>query len=210
MKTHLIGGLLLLGSALAANDATADSGLYAGASIGRSTIQASDNVDIFGSARKFKLNGDDTGFKLFGGYMFLPVLGIEVGYVDFGQPDDNTGFSVPTTPQLDVNGDLKVDANGYTASLLGKLPIGPVNVFAKAGILSWKAHAKVNVTATDGTTTASNSFSDNADGNDFTYGVGAGVSFGSLEVRAEYEKYDIGDVDDLYMLSLGLVWNLPI
>jgi hypothetical protein len=44
-------------------------------------------------------------------------------------------------------------------------------------------------------------------GTDTAYGVGAAVELGSLQIRAEYEAFDISDIEDLYMLSAGFVFT---
>ena len=45
------------------------------------------------------------------------------------------------------------------------------------------------------------------DGSDPAYGVGAAIELGGLQLRAEYEMFDISDVDDLYMLSAGIAFS---
>jgi len=37
--------------------------------------------------------------------------------------------------------------------------------------------------------------------------VGVKFSLASVEIRGEYEIYDIEDSDDVAMLSVGLVWR---
>ncbi len=48
------------------------------------------------------------------------------------------------------------------------------------------------------------------DGSDPAYGIGARFAFGNLEIRGEYEMFDIDPEDtssaDVYMLSAGLVY----
>ena len=74
--------------------------------------------------------------------------------------------------------------------------LGPVNIFVKAGAISWDAQATIDGIDEGGD-----------DGSDPAYGVGLSFAIGSVEIRAEYEAFDISDVDDLYMLSAGLVWR---
>ena len=45
------------------------------------------------------------------------------------------------------------------------------------------------------------------DGTDTAYGVGAAFNLGSFQIRAEYEVFDISDVEDLTMLSAGFVFT---
>ena len=44
-------------------------------------------------------------------------------------------------------------------------------------------------------------------GSDPAYGVGLRFTLGSIEIRGEYEVFDIEDADDVYMASAGLVWR---
>ena len=48
--------------------------------------------------------------------------------------------------------------------------------------------------------------SESEDGTDLGYGLGAAFELGPLEVRGEYELYDLDDAD-LSMLSLGLLYR---
>jgi OOP family OmpA-OmpF porin len=45
------------------------------------------------------------------------------------------------------------------------------------------------------------------DGTDFSYGVGAQFRVWSLSLRAEYERFDIGDADTVDLISLGVTWT---
>lgn len=73
MKTKLIIALI---AASAASFAQAQS--YIGANVGRSELKA----DLAG-AGSFK--DTDTGFKLYGGYQFNPIFGLEAGYNNLGK-----------------------------------------------------------------------------------------------------------------------------
>ena len=49
--------------------------------------------------------------------------------------------------------------------------------------------------------------SDSDSGSDPAYGAGLRFSLGSMEIRGEYELFDIDGSDDVYLLSAGLVWT---
>ena len=38
-------------------------------------------------------------------------------------------------------------------------------------------------------------------------GLGAAINVGSFQIRAEYEVFDVSDVEDLYMMSAGFVYT---
>ena len=161
--------------------AGSDSGFYVGGSVGQASV--GDIEDPTGGG-DISFDGDDTGYKLFVGYNFgvIPLLdlGIEGGYIDLGNPDD---------------GGLEVKADGYTLAGLVGGRIGPVGLFAKLGMINWDADLS------DGIDSAGD------DGTDPLYGIGARLNFGSLEVRAEYEYFDIDTASDVDFLSLGAAWN---
>lgn len=173
----IAAGALLLP---AASFAGTESGFYVGAGVGQASIGDIDS-DEFG---EFEYDGDDTGWKIFAGYNFglIPFLdlAIEGGYVDFGKPDDDG---------------IEIDANAFDIFGLVGVNVGPVGLFAKAGLIQWDADAS------DGNDSGSD------DGTDPAYGVGARLKFGSLEVRAEYELFDIDGVDDVSLLSASGVWT---
>jgi len=176
--------LLLAALALVAHAATAaDNGIYLGASVGQANVQIDDE---FGS----NFNADDTGYKLILGFRPLDWFGVEASYVDFGSPDDRIST---------VEGDTKVNASldGISAFAVGFLAVGPVDVFAKAGVINWDGSVKAPDLGVSG----------GNDGTDFAYGIGAQFRVWSLSLRAEYEKFDIEDTDDVNMLSLGVTWT---
>jgi len=167
--------------------AQAESGLYAGGSVGSVTIQADipdeDNID-----EVFEFDENDFAWKAFAGYNFdLTVvdLAIEGGYVDLGAPSGDI---------LGTN--VELDANGWDIFGLAGLQLGPIGAFAKAGVISWDVEATVEgLDAGDD------------DGTDPAYGVGVRFNVGSFEIRGEYEMFDLDNVDDVFMLSAGLVWT---
>lgn len=177
-------GVLVLAAAPFAT-ASADSGFYLGGSVGNSTVEA--NVSDPSLPQDFSFDESDFAYKVFGGFgADLPVLrlGVEGGYVDLGAPSG------------DVLGEsIELDTTGISVFGVVGIDLGLIDVFGKVGLISWD----VDVSA------AGESFSD--DGSDAAYGVGLGFSLGSVEVRGEYEIFDISDVDDVTMLSVGLVWT---
>jgi len=167
---------LLLGPA-----AYADSGFYIGGSIGDAAMSASDiDVDV-------DFDDSDTAGKIFLGYIVdMPVVdfGIEAAYVDFGAPSE-----------MIFGEEFELDVTGLSA--FGTLGVdwGLFGVFAKAGVVSWDADFIV-----DSVELGSD------DGSDSAYGVGFRFTFSSVEVRAEYEVFDVEEVD-VDMISVGVLWR---
>jgi hypothetical protein len=172
--------LLLLASNGAAT--AADNGFYLGASVGNANLEIDDLAGI--SEADFK--GDDTGYKLIAGIRPLDWLAVEASWVDFGDAEDRIQFQSQDIP-------LRISGDGISAFAVGFLPIGPVDLFAKGGIISWDSKI-------------SGDFDDD-DGTDLAYGVGAQFRVWSISLRAEYEIFDVDDVDDLSMISVGATFT---
>lgn len=173
-KTILLTTAALLGTT--APVFAADNGIYLGVSVG----QAGLDIDNISGAADFK--GKDTGYKFIAGIRPLDWLAVEASYVNFGKPDDTV-----------LSQQLKAEGDGISAFAVGFLPVGPFDVFAKAGLLTWD------------TKVATRSF--DRDGTDFAYGAGVQFRLLSLSIRAEYEKFNVDEVDDLDMVSIGVTYT---
>ena len=175
--------------ALASTQASAQGVL--GGSIGQGDI---DEEVASGLITSGSVDGKDTAWKLFGGYMFSPNLGIEGAYVNLGEVSySGEFFGSPVTGG-------KVEITGFTIAALGNLPINEqFSVFGKLGLFVWEAEAS--------DITGGLPFSDKADGTDLMFGVGLGYQFSrNLGVRAEYEMF-AADEADAGLVSIGIVWR---
>lgn len=185
----------LFAAMLAAPVAYADMGPYIGASIGQGTIEDGESIDDGqGGFDDVEFDEDDFGYKIYAGFMFLPFLGVEGGYIDFGNPE--TDFSSTIVGNVDI----ELEADGFEGYLVGLLPLGPVEIFAKLGMVSYDVEGNID--------TAFGDFSIEDDGEELAGGVGASIGLGNLKIRAEYQMYDVDGVDDLYMISAGLTYHL--
>ncbi len=123
----------------------------------------------------------DTSFKIFGGTMFTPNFGLEVGYVDLGE--------------LSVNYDDGVDfinatyeSTAFYVAGLGMLPLNDqAGLFLKAGFARWDLEEKITSSLFPSETTSES-------GTDLMFGLGAQFAVNNLLLRAEFERFtDIGD-----------------
>ena len=182
-RSSLAASLLTLTAAPFA--AHADSGFYIGGSAGGATLEA-ELGDIGIPGLPSDIDEDDTAFKVYAGYTFdLPLLnlGIEAGYVDFGEPD------------IDVGGEeLVIDTTGINLWGIAAFEAGPVDIFGKLGYISWDLDGEFQ----------NLKFSD--DGSDIGYGLGLAFNVGPVQVRGEYELYDADD-GDIAMASVGIVYQ---
>ena len=161
-----------------------DSGLYIGGSLGYSSL------DLAISAYEeegVNFDDDDMGWKIYAGYNFglIPALdlAVEGSYVDLGEA---------SLSYLDESVGLGVTA--YDLFGVACFNVGPVGIFGKVGNVWWDG----KVSSPMGT------YSDSS--NDMAYGVGLKVQFGSLAVRAEYERFEV-DVADVDFVSAGVTWT---
>lgn len=175
MKRHLLVAVLALFLAVPAAHAGI---VYVGASAGSSSLNVGDPT--------FSFDESDTGYKGFVGVNFLKFFGAELSYVDFGTPEGSDAML----------GTIAVESKGWQVAFLGRIPLWKFELFAKAGVIAWDSEASFSAPMIP-------SVSD--DGSDLTYGVGAKFKFTDhFAIRAEWETYDVEDIDSLDMSSFGL------
>ena len=176
-RVVLIGAMLGVVSAF---QARAADGLYLGAGVGQSSVKDDTGSGTFDSTA--------TGYKAFLGYRFnkIPIIDLaaEAGYVDFGKPSQTVGAQ---------NAEFKLHG-GYLAGLL-IFPIGPFDIYGKGGALSWKTESTIS------------SINNSRSGTDGFYGVGAAFYFWKIGLRAEWERYQIKEIDRVDMLSFSALFQ---
>ena len=119
-------------------------------------------------------DSDDNGYKIIAGFRPFNWLAFEANYMDMGGVEENG---------------LKIDSTALTASALVLAEIGIVDLYARVGVAKWDADLSGNVLG--------NNVDDSDDGWEPTYGVGVGLHFGSIGVRAEYERFEAELFDEL-------------
>jgi OmpA-OmpF porin, OOP family len=178
-KRVALNGLVLVGM-FASAGALADvqPGFYAGAGLGKASIE----IDDAG------FDADDTAFKVFGGYNFNPNFALELAFIDGGKPDDRFGI-----------GSVEVAVDGINLSALGRLPVNEVfSVFGKLGFASYDVEIKGRI---GNNVVASDDVSDE----DLSYGIGAAFNLGAaVELRAEYEAIDVSDGSFTLLMASGV------
>jgi opacity protein-like surface antigen len=171
---------VLLVSSLWGSHLHAADGLYLGAGIGVASVKDQVNTETFDS--------DDASFKAFVGWRFdlVPVidLTVEAAYTEFGRPSQRLSGQ-----------DVRVKLKGPSLAGLLIFPLGPVDLYGKAGVIEWKSERSVA-----GTTESSS-------GSDAFYGAGIGLSVWKIGFRAEYERFEIKDVDRVQMLSVSALFQ---
>lgn len=179
MKFCTLAALGTLGLMAAAPRAqAADNGFYLGAGVTSTKFDSND----FGN---FKF--DDNSYKVIAGIRPLDWIAFEANYIDLGSDSENIAPGLTS----------KIDANALTGSVLLLKEFQIVDLYARAGLAHWKLNGSVTGQGSDSET-----------GDEFTYGAGVGVHFGSIGVRAEYERFRIGDLDtDVNTYSLAFTYT---
>ena len=169
------------------------SGPYVGLGYGQFNLRLK-NLDDVGTAVGDITDSDDNAWKVFAGYRFSPYLSVEGAYIDFGNPGDNF-------QSTGDNGTYRLKLSGFAPSIVGTLPIGPVELFAKAGYYFYDVKTQVNFN--EGPfLTAKDSRSD------FLYGAGVGITFMEhLHARVEYERVDVKNAGDSNAIWLSGAWR---
>lgn len=129
-------------------------------------------------------DGTDTSFKVFGGYSVNKYLSIEAAYLNAGEPDD-----------VVFGSNVSVEGTTFNAAVLGAIPLNQsFSLYGRLGVIFWDAEASAG------------GFSQDDNGNDLAYGIGAAFNAGPAKVRLEWEAADL-DGTDLRVLSLAAAWS---
>ena len=181
MKRSTLAALILTLVSTAAF-ADNDSGFYVGVGAGQFNVEA-DTVAIG------DFEGDDTTYKVFAGYRFNPYIGIELDYIDLGNPgDQGANFSF----------DSKI--NGFAPYVIGTIPLGPIELFGRVGYYFYDIETTGRIGA------VVQSVEDSSE--ELVYGAGLGITFFEhLHARLEYEFYDIEDTDSANALWISGAWR---
>ncbi len=177
---------LLLAALLASSVSVAQAQGYVGASAGQTELKEDCTGGVICDYK-------DTGFKVFGGWMFMPYFGVEAAYVDLGKATE----SVPGIS-------AQIESSGFGLWAKAALPIENFALFAKAGF----AYLDTKVS---GSVSGIGSASVSESNGNPAWGVGAAFNFTkNFGVLVEYERFRVefqGDKSDVDMMSAGLVYR---
>lgn len=195
-----------------------DFGGYVGVSVGEAKakdVQSASELDAQNAADGFttssSVDDTDTSWKLFIGHKFNRNFAIEGSYNDLGESTaDTVVIDAPPPPVGFGTGTLNQTVEAWTLGVaaVGILPLGyNFDLFGKAGVHYWDAEWTVNANLTN----LSGSVTEDDNGTDLFYGIGAAYNFTErLALRAEWELFEnIGDDDtmgesDVEMWTAGI------
>lgn len=169
-------------AALGMSASVAAQGMYVGAA-GLQSRFDQDNFDVD------DVDDEDTGWKLIAGYRLMPAFAIEGSFTQFGEAQ---------APSASVGGPLEAKAQAFSVYGVGLIPVGPLELFAKAGAARIDAEGNVGAVFFDDESI------------EFAYGVGAQFMLGRLALRAEYEKIDTDEIGDLDVISAGVTFHFGV
>jgi opacity protein-like surface antigen len=184
-----IAGLTVAAAAPAAF-ADENAGFYLGGGVGQFNAQIDDVDDVDGTVDEW--DNDDTAYKFFAGYRMNKFLAFELDYINLGEP---SGAAVPG-----FNVDASVD--GFAPYVVGTIPLGPwFEVYGRLGYYFYDATVGYE-NEIDGRV----EFDEESE--DLVYGAGVGANIGEkLNIRFEYERFDLQGVDDADSLWLTAAWK---
>lgn len=186
MRTLITIAALLVGAPALAQDSNTD-GFYVGFGLGdySTGVDNIDNVDDI-DTDNLDFDPDNAARKVFAGWRFNRFFAVQVDWLDFDR----------SQAALDAL-NISTESEGLAPSVVGTLPLGPIELFARAGILWYD----VSVTSNNGIDV------DESDRGP-VYGAGIGVTVAKrLNLRLEYEVIDIDNLDDTNALWLSAAWR---
>lgn len=151
--------------------ASAEHEFYVGGTIGSATLD--DRIDTFA------IDSTSVAFRIFAGWQFSDHFAAEVGYLDFGdfeQDFDIAGTVVPAT----------VSANGFMVGLNGTLPLGEqFALTGRTGMFFW-----------NGTASLGGILEASPDDVNPYFGAGARYQFTDrFAATADFTHYDLEETD---------------
>lgn len=195
MKLKLTAALaamvsVALASAAHAQEQQEVSGFYVGGGAGQFNAGIDDIDQVDETVTSW--DSDDTAYKLFAGYRLNRFLAFELDYVNLGEPSGSTvpGFNVDTA------------VDGFAPYVVGTVPLGQYfEVYGRLGYYFYDATTGV-------TDTLDNRVEFDEESEDLVYGAGIGANLGEkLNLRFEYERYDLKGLDDADALWLTAGWR---
>lgn len=164
-------------------------GGYAGIGMTYSNVYTYTDT-CFGCYGRADYGSGSAGFAATAGYRFMPYLGVELAYVDQGDPRWTQSAALLEDPAglYDVNTDMELSS--LQATMLAVMPFADAwEVYLRAGAAFWQGTANQSLI---GDTTVTRKVE--SDGTSFVLGVGGGVTLADhWHVSLDYVYYPISD-----------------
>jgi hypothetical protein len=178
LPAAVLPALLLSAAWLPAGAARADDSGDTGLYVGGSLGRSDERFE----PSAYSLSADNTGYQVAAGWRPFGVLAGELDYVSLGRASAGINYA---------------DTYGIGVSALGFVPIPWFDLYGRLGVTNWRtdvsspfAFASYRITGTD-----------------LNYGVGAGMHWGSLGARLEYQRFEISQTSRMDLASVGVTWT---
>ena len=163
-------------------------GFYLGGGVGdfSSAVDEINNLDDIDDVG-IDFSDGDNATKVFAGWNFNRFFAVQGDFVDFGEASGFVSTSARGTS----------DVQGLAPSIVGTLPIGPIELFGRVGIMFYD----VDLNLTGGRVI-------DESGEDLVWSAGLGIDvLDRLNLRLEYEEIDIAELDEADALWLTAAWK---
>lgn len=131
----------------------------------------------------------DEAWKLFGGYRFLPWLGVEFAWVELGEVGSNYVLH-SQVPATNANANIfgHYDIGGPSATVFGELDFNDrTSGILRVGLYNAQLDYEETGTGADG---LAHRFSNSSDNTKLTYGLGLNVRINpNWDVRLDWDRY---------------------
>ena len=166
-----------------------DTGIYVGGGYVRAQVN-----NVFGTSDYgFKI--DDNAWKAILGFRPIPFFAAEADYDDLGHQSQ---VLLGGLPPLGSYG--HADARSFDLFGVGLLPLGPVDLFGKAGGARWTLSG--NLAGPGSTLVALDS-----SGTSFAWGAGGQLHWGPVGLRLEYEHFQMPGTDGARLYSASFIFT---
>jgi opacity protein-like surface antigen len=167
-----------------------NAGWYLGGGVGQFNAGIDDVDDVNDTIDDWK--EDDTAYKFFLGYRLNKILGFELDYINLGEP---SGAAVPG-----FNVDASVD--GFAPYVVATIPLGKwFEVYGRLGYFFYDANRREE-------STLNGNVLFDEESEDLVWGAGIGTNIvEKLNIRFEYERFDLQGLDDADSLWLTAAWR---
>jgi len=156
-------------------------GFYIGAGLGNYEAEIDDVDDA-----NFDFDESESALRLFAGWRFNQFFSVGLDRYDFSEAEAASDL-------LNVT----AETEGWAPSVTGTLPLGPVDLYLRAGILFYDVEIGINDEPV---------FDDSGD--DPVYAAGLGLAFVErLALSLEYEVIEIGEFDDSEAVWFLVGWR---
>jgi hypothetical protein len=163
----------------------ADTGLYVGAGYVRAQVNS-----VFGTSNyNFKI--DDNAWKAIVGFRPVPPFAVEANYVNLGH---QSGVLFGGSPHGHAT------ARAFDIFGVGLLPLGPVDLYGKAGGARWTLSGDLQGPG-------STLFALDRNGTSFVWGAGIQAHWGPLGARLEYEHFQMPDTDGARLYTAAVTFT---